>query len=367
MIPVTDLKRPEQEIRSEIDAALARVARRGRFVLGPEGEAFERAFAAFCGSAHCIGVGSGTDALQIALMACEIGPGDEVITVSLTSVATVCAVERIGARPVLVDVNPETLTMDPDAIPAALTKRTRAILPVHLHGSPADLEPILRLAGGHGLAVIEDCAHAHGARYRGKRAGSWGTISAFSFYPTKNLGAHGDGGAVVTDDPDLAERARRIRQYGWDSDRISRCKGFNSRLDEMQAAVLGVKLGSLEKWNAERRALAEGYDRGLRDSSLRLPVSLPDTTHVYYTYAVRHPHRDALREHLARSGISTAIHYPVPVHLQPAYADLGLASGSLPATEAAARELLTLPLFPGMRRAELEQVIGAIRDFRPEF
>jgi dTDP-4-amino-4,6-dideoxygalactose transaminase len=363
MIPVLDLKRQDAGIRAEIDAALEGVTGRGQYVLGAEVDAFERSFAGYCGAKFCIGVGSGTAALHVALLACGIGPGDEVLTVSFTSVATVAAIELAGARPIPVDIDDTRLTMDPGRIPAAVTPKTRAILPVHLHGQPADLEPILELAARHGLAVIEDCAHAHGARYRGKRVGAWGRIAAFSFYPTKNLGAYGDGGAVVTDDPALAEQARRIRQYGWDADRISRRKGINSRLDEVQAAVLGVKLGHLEEWNAERRRLAGIYDRGLERCGLRLPFSAPDSTHVYHAYVVRHPRRDSLRAHLARQGISTSIHYPVPVHLQPGYADLNLSAGTLPVSEAAAREVLTLPLFPGMREDELHQVEDAVGEF----
>lgn len=363
MIPVLDLKRQEEGIRAEIDAALARVTERGQFILGAEGKAFERAFAEYCGVKFCVGVGSGTEALQVALMACGIGPGDEVLTVSFTSVATVAAIELAGARPVPVDVDPDWLTMDPGRIPAALTAKTRAILPVHLHGQPADLGPILDLAARHNLPVIEDCAHAHGALYRGKRVGAWGKISAFSFYPTKNLGGYGDGGALVTDDPALAEQARRIRQYGWDADRVSLRKGLNSRLDEIQAAVLAVKLRYLDDWNTERRRLAGIYDSGLQGSGLRLPLAAPDSTHVYHAYVVRHPRRDLLRAHLARRGVATSIHYPLPVHLQPGYENLNLSAGSLPESEAAAREVLTLPLFPGMHEDELRQVIDAILGF----
>jgi len=364
MIPVLDLQRQEQGIRGEIDSALTRVVRSGRFILGAEVEAFERAFAEYCGVRFCIGVGSGTEALQIALRACGIGPGDEVVTVSLTSVATVAAIELAGARPVPVDVGPDRLTMDPDSAAAALSAKTRAILPVHLHGRPAELAPLLELAASKGIPLIEDCAHAHGAVYRGKRAGAWGRMSAFSFYPTKNLGGYGDGGAVVTDDPELAEAARLIRQYGWDADRNSRRKGTNSRLDELQAAVLRVKLTRLDGWNGQRRDLAKAYDGALRPLGLRIPSADEESTPVHHAYVVRHPRRDALRAHLARRGIATSVHYPVPVHLQPGYADLGLPAGSLPASEQAAREMVTLPLFPGMRGDELQQVVDAIGEFQ---
>jgi dTDP-4-amino-4,6-dideoxygalactose transaminase len=364
VIPAQDLSRQEESIRPEIEAAIHRVMKRSRFILGEEVEAFERAFAAYCGASFAVGVGSGTEALQVALMACGIGPGDEVITVSHTAVATIAAVELAGAKTVPVDIDPARFTMDPHRLPGALTPRTRAVLPVHLYGQPAELAPILEFAARHGLAVIEDCAQAHGARYREKRVGAWGRIAAFSFYPTKNLGGYGDGGAVVTDDPALAERARQIRQYGWDANRISRRKGLNSRLDEIQAAVLGVKLGRLDGWNAERRRLAAAYDRRLADMGLAVPFAAPDSTHVYHAYVVRHKQRDALRAHLAGLGIQTSIHYPLPVHAQPGFAHLASFAGDLPKTEAAAREVLSLPLFPGLREAELQQVVDAIGDFQ---
>jgi dTDP-4-amino-4,6-dideoxygalactose transaminase len=363
MIPVIDLKRQEAGIRAEIDAALARVMDRAQFILGEEVDAFEKAFAAYCGIKFCFGVGSGTEALQVALLACGIGPGDEVITVSHTSVATATAVELTGARPVLVDIDPARFTMDPDRVSAAVTPRTRAILPVHLYGQPAELDPILDLAGRHRLLVIEDCAQAHGALYRGRKVGTWGHIAAFSFYPTKNLGGYGDGGAVVTDDPALADRVRQIRQYGWDADRISVRKGLNSRLDEIQAAVLGVKLGHLDAWNAERRALAALYDSRLAGGDLAIPYAAADSTHVYHTYVVRHPRRDALRAHLAGLGIATSIHYPHPIHRQPGFSGLSAFAESLPETEASAREVLSLPLFPGMRPDELQQVVDAVNSF----
>ncbi len=363
MIPVLDLKRQDESIQAEIDAAIARVRNRGQFILGREVEAFEKAFAAYCGVRFCIGVASGTEALQIALLSCGIGPGDEVITVAHTSAATVAAVELAGARPVLVDIDPVRYTMDPQRMLAAITPRTRAVLPVHLYGQPADLNPILEIAAQHDLQVIEDCAQAHGALYRGKRVGAWGRIAAFSFYPTKNLGAYGDGGAVVTDDPDLAGRARAIRQYGWDADRISRRKGMNSRLDEIQAAILLVKLRCLDDSNAERRRLAGIYHERLAAAGLGVPQETPDSTPVYYAYTVRHPRRDSLRTHLARLGIETSIHYPVPVHLQEGFRNLNLSAGDLPETEGAAREVLTLPLFPGMRGEEMQTVIDAINGF----
>jgi dTDP-4-amino-4,6-dideoxygalactose transaminase len=363
MIPVLDLKRQMKAIRPELDSAFARVMERGQFILGPEVEDFERAFAAYCEMGHAIGVGSGTEALQVALMACGIGPGDEVITVAHTSVATVAAIELVGARPVLVDIDPSRLTMDPDRVQDAVTARTRAILPVHLYGNPADLAPILELAARRGFAVIEDCAQAHGALYCGKRVGAWGRLGAFSFYPTKNLGGYGDGGAVVTSDPVLAGLTRQIRQYGWDANRISERKGLNSRLDELQAAMLTVKLKHLDAWNEERRRLAAIYDRQLSAAGLTIPKAAPDSAPVYYAYVVRHPRRDSLRAHLAERGIQTLIRFPVPIHLQPAYRYLNQSAGDLPASEAAARETLALPLFPGLRGEEQQQVIDAVNEF----
>ncbi|MBN1440852.1 MAG: DegT/DnrJ/EryC1/StrS family aminotransferase [Anaerolineales bacterium] len=363
MIPVVALQRQEEGIRAEIDAAFARVRERGQFILGPEVEAFEKAFAQYCEAKHAVGVASGTEALQIALLACGIGPGDEVITVAHTAAATVAAVELAGARPVLTDIDPVRQTLDPARIEPALTQRTRAILPVHLYGQPADLSPMLDIAARRNLALIEDCAQAAGARYRGRRVGAWGNAAAFSFYPTKNLGAYGDGGAVVTDDDGLAERARAIRQYGWNADRICRGKGINSRLDEIQAALLSVKLARLEDWNAERRRLAGVYRKGLASAGLRLPPEPPDSAPVYYTFTVRHPRRDSLRAHLARHGVGTAIHYPCPVHLQPGFRNLNLSPGDLPETERAAQEVLSLPMFPGLREDEIRTVIDAVNGF----
>jgi dTDP-4-amino-4,6-dideoxygalactose transaminase len=364
MIPVLDLKRQIESIRPELDAAFTRVMDRGQYILGSEVENFERSFAAYCGMGYGVGVGSGTDALQVALMACDIGPGDEVITVAHTSVATVTAVELAGARPILVDIDPTRLTMDPGLLQAAITGRTRAILPVHLYGIPADLAPILEVADRYGLSVIEDCAQAHGALYRGKPVGSWGRLAAFSFYPTKNLGGYGDGGAVVTDDPILAGRVRQIRQYGWDAARISQLKGMNSRLDELQAAFLSAKLTYLDAWNEERRRLAAEYDHRLSAEGLSIPKTGPESVPVYYAYVVRHPRRDSLRAFLAERGIQTLVRYPVPIHLQPAYQHLSLGPGSLPVSEAAARETLALPLFPGLLEAEQQQVIDAVNQFQ---
>lgn len=363
MIPPFDLTRQYAAIGAEIDAAVARVLQRGRFILGEEVEAFEHEFAAACGVAYAVGVGSGTEALHLALRAAGIGPGDEVVTVSHTAVATAAAVELTGARPLLVDIDPQRYTMDPQQLEQAITPRTRAILPVHLYGCPADLGPILEIAARRGLLVVEDCAQAHGARYQGRPVGSWGQIAAFSFYPTKNLGAYGDGGAILTDDPTLARQARLLREYGWAERYVSHIRGTNSRLDELQAAILRVKLRHLESWNERRRQIARRYTEQLRSLPLTLPQEPPDARHVYHLYVVRHPHRDDLQTFLRQRGIGTLVHYPQPVHLQPAYADLGYGPGSLPASEAAARQVLSLPMYPELDDAEVAAVAEAVGEF----
>jgi dTDP-4-amino-4,6-dideoxygalactose transaminase len=354
-----DLKAQTLSIQPEVDAAIARVFASGNFILGAEVEAFEREFAQACGVAHAVGVDSGTSAIQLSLLACGIGAGDEVITVANTAVATVAAIELTGAKPVLVDIDPQTLTLDPSDLESALTPYTRAIVPVYLFGCPADLNPILDFARAHRLFVIEDCAQAHGAKYHGKPVGGRGHLSAFSFYPTKNLGAFGDGGAVLTNDSALAERVRLLRQYGWDANRISQQKGMNARLDEMQAAILRVKLRHLERWNDRRRELAALYKSFLAEV-LTLPVEPPETRHVYHQFVVRHPQRDALRSYLLDHGIHTQIHYPIPIHLQPAYRELAAA---LPVTESAADQILSLPLYPELRNEDVQRVCQVTQMF----
>ena len=333
---------------------------RGRYILGPETGAFEQEFAAYIGAQSALGVGSGTEALHLALRACGIGPGDEVITVSHTAVATVAAIELCGALPVLVDIDPVTYTLDPGRLEPAISPRTRAIIPVHLYGHPADLAQIVSIAASHGVRVIEDCAQAHGAFYDGRRAGSLGDIAAFSFYPTKNLGAIGDGGMVVTGDPALAEAARLLREYGWQERYVSQVPGWNSRLDELQAAVLRVKLRYLDVENARRKVLAGMYDRLLADTHLILPQCRLGASHVYHQYVVGCRERDALQAHLASNGIGTLIHYPVPVHLQPAYAGRLQTPGGMQNTEQAARQVLSLPMYPELSDDQVEQVADAI-------
>jgi dTDP-3-amino-3,4,6-trideoxy-alpha-D-glucose transaminase len=348
----------------EIDQAIAAALRGNRYILGPQTQAFEAEFAAYLGLKHSVGVGSGTEALHLAIRALDIGPGDEVITVAHTAVATVAAIELSGATPVLVDIDPHTYTIDPAKIEAALTPRTRAIIPVHLYGGPADLSPILDLAQRFDLKLIEDCAQAHGARYHGQRVGSWSDVACFSFYPTKNLGAIGDGGLVATNDPALYERLSLLRQYGWHERYISDLPGWNTRLDELQAAILRVKLRHLDADNAKRRRLASMYNELLYGvPNLVLPTETLETEHVYHLYVIRHPRRDELAAYLREKEIGTAIHYPMPIHLQPAYRGRLGDVGSLPATEQAATEILSLPMYPELAEEVVITVANAIREF----
>ncbi len=350
----------------EIDAAIGRVLASGRYLLGPETEAFESEFASYVGVGHCVTCASGTDALHLALRACGIGPGDEVITVSHTAVATVAAIELSGAQPVLVDIHPKCFDLDPRGLEKARTPRTRAVIPVHLYGQPANLGAVSDFCREHGLRLIEDCAQAHGALTAdGRRVGSIGDVAAFSFYPTKNLGALGDGGAVVTGDAALAATLRSLRQYGWRRARyISEEAGWNARLDELQAAVLRVKLRDLDADNARRQRLAARYQERLAGlPGIVLPRESPFGRSVWHQFVIRTPDREALAEHLRGVGIGTLVHYPVPIHLQPAYLERGLAAGPLPETERAAAEVLSLPMFPELPEADADAVADAIRDF----
>jgi dTDP-4-amino-4,6-dideoxygalactose transaminase len=364
MIPFNDLKPQHVLLAKELDEAIRRVVERGWFILGPEVEAFEGAFAAYHGVANAVGVANGTDAIELALLAAGIGPGDEVITVSHTAVATVCAVEQAGATPVLVDIDPKTYTMDPVAVEAAITPHTAALLPVHLYGQPADMTALCDLAERHHLLLIEDCAQAHGARQAGRLVGTFGHLAAFSFYPTKNLGAYGDGGAVLTKDTLLADRLRRLRNYGQTSRYIHAQRGTNSRLDEIQAAILNVKLTHLDQHNEIRRQLANHYTQFLKQTIQ--PWVNAQNYHVYHLYVIRHPRRDNLMATLKRCGIGTLVHYPIPVHMQEAYTDLGYKPGSLPVTERTAREALSLPLYVGLAPEAVEQIAQVITDFEKE-
>jgi len=363
MIPQANPRAQYLSHQAEIDQAIVRVLERGRYILGEEAAAFEHEFADYLGVRFGVGVGSGTEALHLALRACGVGPGDEVITVAHTAVATVAAIELCGATPVLMDIDPRSFTLDPTKLEAAITPATRAVIPVHLYGQSADLGPILSIARKRRVRVIEDCAQSHGAMYDGRRTGAWGDMACFSFYPTKNLGAIGDGGFVATDDPQLAENARLLREYGWRERYVSDVAGWNTRLDELQAAILRVKLRALDADNARRRCLAAMYDEWLAACPVVLPMEMPYGQHVYHLYVVRAERRDALRVFLKERGIGSLIHYPVPVHLQPAYRGRLGDVGSLPETERAARDVLSLPMFPELTEAEVRQVAEAVREF----
>jgi dTDP-4-amino-4,6-dideoxygalactose transaminase len=357
VIPFLDLKAQYQQIKPQVDAAVSRVIESAQFVLGPEVVAFEERFAAYCGVKHCIALNSGTSALHLALLAAGVGPGDEVITVSMTFVATTAAILYCGAKPVFVDVDPGTWTMDPNLVEAAITPRTKAILPVHLHGLMADMDPIIDIARRHELVVIEDAAQSHGAENKGRRAGSMGEIGCFSFYPGKNLGAYGEGGAVVTNNPELARRSVLLRDWGQESKYNHVVPGFNYRMDGIQGAVLNVKMDYIEAWTDARRAVASDYDRLLASSGYKRPAPPPDCRHVYHVYAIALAHRDNVQKALQAAGVGTGIHYPVPVHLQKAYSDLGYGQGDFPITEALADRFLSLPIYAELRLEQITEVL----------
>jgi dTDP-4-amino-4,6-dideoxygalactose transaminase len=359
-VPFLDLHAAYLELRTEIDSAVARVLQSGHYIGGPEVERFEADFARYCEAAECIGVGNGLDALRLVLQAMDIGAGDEVIVPSNTFIATWLAVAQVGAVPVPVEPDPATFNIDPARIEAAITVRTRAIIPVHLYGQPADLDPILSLARRHGLRVIEDAAQAQGARHRGRRIGAHGDAVCWSFYPGKNLGALGDAGAVTTDDTDLAGRLRMLRNYGSRAKYVHEMAGVNSRLDPLQAAVLGVKLAHLDEWNARRRAIAAGYLAALPARALVLPTVPQWAEPAWHLFVVRHPDRDALHRRLAQIGVGTLIHYPVAPHRQGAFA--AMAGLSLPISERLHREVLSLPIGPHMGAAQAARVIEAVAE-----
>ncbi len=360
-IPLVDLKAQYAAIKPEIDAAIRQVVESTTFIMGEPVKRFEAAFAKYCGARHCIGTSSGTTALHLALLVCDIKPGDEVITVPHTFIATTETISQTGARPVFVDVDPATYTMGPKALERAITPRTRAVLPVHLYGHPADMDPILEVAHRHGLRVIEDAAQAHGAEYKGKRVGLLGDIAAFSFFPGKNLGAYGDAGALVTNDDALAGRARLLANHGRESKYEHLVEGFNYRLDALQAAVLEAKLAHLEAWTERRRSHAARYHELLQLTGLPLPVEAPWARHVYHLYVVRVPDRDGVLERLQAAGIGAGVHYPIPLHLQPAYSRLGHRRGDFPASEAAADSVLSLPLYPEMTAEMVETVARVLQ------
>jgi dTDP-4-amino-4,6-dideoxygalactose transaminase len=362
MIPFLDLKEQYQQIKPEIDAAISQVVDSAHFVLGPQVAAFEERFAAYCGVKYCVALNSGTSALHLALLAAGIGAGDEVITVSMTFVATAAAILYCGAKPVFVDVNPDTWTMDPKLIEAAVTPRTKAILPVHLHGLMVDMDPIIEIARRHGLVVIEDAAQSHGAEYKGWRAGSVGDAGCFSFYPGKNLGAYGEGGAVVTNNPELARRVTLLRDWGQESKYNHVLPGYNYRMDGIQGAVLNVKIDYIEAWTEARRAVASHYDRLLAQSGSKRPTAPLNCRHVYHVYAIEFWHRDDMQKALHAADIQTGIHYPVPVHLQKAYADLRYKPGDLPVTEALANRLLSLPIYAELRPQQVAEVVQVLEN-----
>ncbi len=360
-IPLVDLRAQYQTIQLEVMAAIEDVFTNMQLFLGPQSKAFEQEFATYSGCDYGVGCSSGTDALVLALRACEIGPGHEVITVANTFIATVEAIALVGATPVFVDIDPETYTMDWTQLSRVLTPRTRAIVPVHLYGHPVEMQPVLEFAQEHGLWVIEDASQAHGAIYHGQRVGSMGDIGCFSLYYSKNLGAYGEAGICVTRDNELAESLRMLRDHGSRVRYHHEVLGTNARLDELQAAVLRVKMRYLEEWNAARQAHARAYTEQLQDVVEILPVVRPYNTHVYYVYVVQVQNREYFRQALEHQGIATAVHYPIPIHLQPACARYGYKRGMLPVTEAVAERLVSLPMYPELTAEQIQAVVNAVK------
>jgi dTDP-4-amino-4,6-dideoxygalactose transaminase len=360
-IPFLDLKVQFAALERELRPALDEVLTNTAFVLGPAVQRFETAFAAYCGVQHCVGLNSGTSALHIALLGLGVGAGDEVIMPAMSFIATAWPVLYVGARPVFVDIDPRRYTLDPTKLAAAITKRTKAIIPVHLYGQCADMNPILRIAAEHGIPVIEDAAQAHGATYRGRKAGALGRIACFSFYPGKNLGAYGEGGAVTTNDAELADLARQYRDHGQKTRYVHERLGFNYRMDGFQGAVLGVKLRHLDSWNAGRRRAAALYDQHLADTGVTTPARCPDGDHVYHIYAIRTPRREELRAILQESGVGTNLHYPIPIHLQKPFAACGNGPGSFAVAEELGQTELSLPMYAELTPEQIERVAGVIR------
>jgi dTDP-3-amino-3,4,6-trideoxy-alpha-D-glucose transaminase len=363
-VPFIRLDSAQPELFAELMETVERIALDSAFTLGPELERFEAAFAEFCGTAHAAGVSSGTAALEIALRALGIGPGDEVIVPTYSFIATAEAVSTVGATPVIVDIDPETALITAEIVQRALTPRTRCVIPVHLFGRPVDMDPILSLCRERGIAVIEDACQAHGALYKGNPVGSLGDAGCFSFYPTKNLGGWGDGGALVTSDPELDAKVRLLRSHGEGTRHHHELATGTHRLDTLQAAILEVKLRHLPAWNQRRREAAEALRAGLAGSSVIAPApAAADSDHVYHLFVVRSAHRDALRDHLDAAGVASAIHYPTPIHLQPAYADLGLGQGDLPVAERLASENCSLPIFPAIEDSQIAEIVAAVKGF----
>jgi dTDP-4-amino-4,6-dideoxygalactose transaminase len=361
-IPYLNLRAQYNTIREDVLAALEAVCESTQFAQGPITAEFEEAFANFCGVKHCVSVNTGTSALHLAMRCLDVGPGDEVITVPMTFIATTWAISYTGARPVFVDIDPERRTMDPTKLEAAITSKAKAILPVHLFGQPADMEPIMRIADRHGIPVVEDAAQAHGAFYKGKRVGQFGRMSCFSFYPGKNLGAYGEGGALITNDGELAARARSLRDHGQTRRYYHEEIGYNYRMDSFQAAVLNIKLSKLDEWNAARTRQAQEYSQLLEGLPIRLPNHCEDSEAVWHCYVIEHDRRDELRSRLLEMGVETGIHYPVPVHLQRAYSSLGYGMGDFPISEAFGSRCLSLPIYPEMNNAQIQTIAKVLRD-----
>lgn len=364
IVPFVDLKAQYLAIASEVEEAMHRVVADTDFILGADVELFEQEFARFCEAEYAVGVDSGTSALELALRACGVGEGDEVITVSHTFIATAAAISYTGARPVLIDIDPDTYNMDVTQIEAAVSQRTKAIVPVHLYGQSADLDPILAIARKYNLIVIEDACQAHGARYRGKSLGALGDVGCFSFYPGKNLGAYGDAGTIVTNSREVGDRVRLLRNYGQPQKYQHVIMGYNRRLDSLQAAVLRTKLRHLDEWNTSRRRAAKLYDEMLKDvNGVRTPYCAEESEHVYHLYVIQHPKRDELLKYLKDQGVQAGLHYPTPVHLQPCYEHLGKPAGSLPVTEAIASSVISLPMFAEITESQIEYVCDCIKGF----
>jgi dTDP-4-amino-4,6-dideoxygalactose transaminase len=362
-IPYLDLKAQIKPLRAEIDAAIARTIDNCSFCLGPDVAQFEKDFAKFCGAEHCVAFNSGTSALHIAMLLLNVGPGDEVITTPFTFVATSWAISYVGAKPVYVEIDDATFNLDPKRVEKAITPRTKAVMPVHLYGQPFDIDPIRDLCRKHKLPLVEDAAQAHGAKYKGKSIGTFGEISCFSFYPGKNLGACGEGGALVTNNAEFAKRARSLREHGSSVRYYHDEVGFNYRMEGIQGAVLGIKLKHLEKWTHERQRVAKRYAELLADTPLQLPHEAGFAESVWHLYVVRHPRRDDLKKHLEANGVGCALHYPLPLHLQKCYASLGHKAGDFPNAEKAGRECLSLPIFPELTEAQIQRVAAVIKDF----
>jgi dTDP-4-amino-4,6-dideoxygalactose transaminase len=362
-IPSFDLRAQLKPLRAELDAAIARALDNCTFCLGPDVAQFEKDFAAFLGTQHCVAFNSGTSALHVAMLLLGVGPGDEVITTPFTFVATSWAISYVGAKPVYVDIDDATVTLDPRLVERAITPRTKAILPVHLYGHPCDLGPLLDISRRHNLPLVEDAAQAHGAEYHGRPVGVFGAISCFSFYPGKNLGACGEGGALVTNDARFAARARALREHGSTVRYYHDEVGFNYRMEGIQGAVLGVKLRHLAEWNAGRRRVAQRYAELLADTPLHLPREAEGCVSAWHLYVVRHPRRDELKKHLEANGVGCALHYPVPLHLQKCYAGLGHKPGDFPVAEEAARECLSLPIYPELTEEQIQRVVAVIKEF----